>query len=275
MPFQGLPFKAGANPQQAWAGMLQGWTKVRTLLWDQAQPQEALKQAESVYQTQQAQANPRLLPPWWPRFQETSGFAALHARQFPAAYQLFFQANNLYMAGYTALMAQAWPEAQQCWLQLAKTQPNHWGVSLWSLLQGQQQITPTFLQIRNHVEMDVHYLLTYGHVGLAEQLLAASDTLAQFNPEVYKLLGRMLLFHGRYPQAYAQLDKALQVLPNDPELYFTLGEGYAREKRWEESHLMLTQCLAMVPSLVPAQRLSQEVLAVLNKLASPENGELL
>lgn len=198
----------------------------------------------------------------WPQvavYVELGGYALLSQQQYEAAAQHFAQVGRRYLAGYAWMLAGDMEQARQQWVQLVPQRGNHWCVHLFGMVTKQLTTYPTFLQVRNHLEADISHLVTAGQEESLANVLAALDTLAQSNPEAYKLAGRALMNVNRLAPAKPLLLRAQSILPQDAEIYFHLGQLYARSENWREARLMLRQCLAINACYTPAQWLLEKV----------------
>jgi tetratricopeptide (TPR) repeat protein len=190
---------------------------------------------------------------------ELCGYALMEQQHYSQAANHFAQVNKPYLAGYCAMLAGDLEFTRQQWqIQLGRRQ-SHWCLHLFGLITAQLSSYPTFLQVRNHLEGDVAHLAQAGQDVSLTNLLAGLDTLAQSNPEAYKLAGRSLLNVGRLDEALPLLLKAQSVLPQDAEIYYHLGQYYQACHNGPEARLMLRQCLAINGHYTPARWLLNTV----------------
>ena len=157
-------------------------------------------------------------------------------------------------------MASKSDEAATTWNKLLQNHPYHWCMSLYGMLARNLQCMPTFMQIRNHLELDVIELHRAGQYQWLQNLLSHADYLAQINLETWKYVGRAFLNAGiNDTQAENYLMQGQKILPNDPEVYFHLAELWIRQKRWAESKTVLQQGLRINRAYTPAKTLLDEV----------------
>lgn len=190
---------------------------------------------------------------------ELTAWACMHAGKPDWAEPVFVASKRWYGAGYAALLQQNEHQAAMYWHRYAEQHPNHWGLCLLGFIQRKPTIAPTFLQVRNHLEADIKHLFQAQAWTYLENLLCYMDYLSQINPEVYKLIGRSLMHAGQLVQAQYLLIKGQKTLPNDPEIYFHLGQAYQACCNYKDSLLMVKQCLMMNPGYYPASELKQRL----------------
>lgn len=175
--------------------------------------------------------------------------------KYSEAAQWFQQNKDIYLTGYSWMLAGDLQKAYQTWQPLLATKPNHWCGALLGLVSQRLQMPPSFLGIRNHTEMDIYALSQASQMTFLENYLHYRNMLGMVNPEVYKLMGRSLSYAGSPQRGLALLLEAQRICAQDPEVYFHLGQVYHRLKQFKEARLMLQQTLMMQPTYVPAQDL--------------------
>lgn len=186
---------------------------------------------------------------------ELAGLILRDQKKFEDAAKLYRDIGDDYQAGYCMLLAGKMNDVRPYWARLAGKRPNHWCVSLFGMITHQITAYPTLLQVRNHLESDVTNLIAANQVQFLENLLMYADFLAQLNMEAYKFLGRALMYVGWLDKAEPFLLKGQKTLPNDPEVYFHLGQYSVHRKLYKDARLMLNQCLLISPAYTPAREL--------------------
>lgn len=186
---------------------------------------------------------------------ETAGLFCRYRRNFAQAIKHYARIPDYFQAGYCALLMGDLKQVETYWTPLVKANPTHWCAHLYGMISQQLQTVPTLLQIRNYLEQDICHLLQNNQIQFAENLLAHAHYLAQINPESYKLIGRSLTLEKRYKQAEYFLRLGQKNLPQDPEVYYHLGEILALLNRPTEAALMLKQCLLISSVYHPAREL--------------------
>lgn len=190
---------------------------------------------------------------------ELVGLAYEKQQQYDEATEAFSVGGDLYQSGYCQMLGGNLPKAAEIWKNLLPERPNHWCLTLYGMVTGNLNSLPTFLQIRNHLEADIVYLSRAGQTAMAENILRYVDTLSDINYEVYKFAGRALFHAGRLDKAGLFLLRGQKALPNDPEVYYHLGQYYHSLGNNDDAALMLHQCLLISPTYLPAKMLHAEV----------------
>jgi tetratricopeptide (TPR) repeat protein len=238
----------GASPKET-------LTAVREALFIQKQPETALAILAPWLQNQDLEAMEKR------QMFELAGMAYQKYRQFDEASRAFSEIGDHYQAGYAQMLKGDLQQTGLLWQPLLTIRQNHWAVWLFGMITGSLKALPTYLQLRNHLEADVGHLLWANQPKLLEALLAYSDFLAEVNYEAYKYIGRAFLNAGQYERARDFMLKGQRVLPNDPEVYYHLGEYFCAEGQADQALLVLQQCVQMCPFYTPAKLLRQTLLA--------------
>lgn len=179
--------------------------------------------------------------------------------KFEEAYKLYEQINDHYQAGYCALCVGNLPQVQAQWTKVLMERQNHWCVSLYGMVTQQLRTYPTLFQVRNHLESDIANLISANQPAFLENMLNYIDFLTQLNLEAPKFAGRALMNSGWTDRAGPYLLKGQKALPNDPEIYFHLGQYSIMQKHHKEARLMLKQCLMISPTYSPAKELLDQL----------------
>lgn len=190
---------------------------------------------------------------------ELMGLILRSQGKYRDAAHLYEKIHDRYQQGYCALLEGDVPKVQKAWSQLLGERQNHWCVTLYGMVTQQLRTYPTLFQIRNHIESDICNLINAKQDVYLENLLSHIDFLTQINLESPKFAGRALMHMGWFNQAGAFLIQGQKALPNDPEIYFHLGQYSVTLRHWKEARLMLKQCLLISPSYRPADELLQQI----------------
>lgn len=180
-------------------------------------------------------------------------------QEYDEAASCFLSIEDFYQSGYCRMLKGDLESAFDCWKNLLAMRSNHWCLTLSGLVTGHLSSVPTFLQIRNHLEADVVHLVQAGQDLLVTNMMRYAGVLADINFETYKFLGRGLLNAGKLGEAGVLLLKGQQVLPNDPEIYYHLGQYYHALGNRTDALLMLQQCVLISPHYTPARWLLEEL----------------
>ena len=175
--------------------------------------------------------------------------------KFDQAVKLYEQINDFYQAGYCRMLQGRLQDVQPYWGRTLLERNNHWCVSLYGLVTKQLGTYPTLFQIRNHIESDIANLIAAKQEKYLQNLLSYIDFLTQINLESPKFAGRALMHAGHLEQAVGFLVRGQKALPNDPEIYFHLGQYSMTLGHQKEASLMLKQCLLISPTYRPASEL--------------------
>jgi tetratricopeptide (TPR) repeat protein len=190
---------------------------------------------------------------------ELMGLILRSQLKFNDALRVYEGINDYYQAGYCLMLQGQLDKVQPYWEKCLIAHHNHWCASLYGLLTRQLVTYPTLFQIRNHIESDIANLVTARQGVYLDNLLSYVDFLTQLNLETPKFAGRALMIAGHYQQARGFLVKGQKALPNDPEIYFHLGQYSFALEHPKEARLMLKQCLLISPAYWPAKELLKKL----------------
>jgi hypothetical protein len=190
---------------------------------------------------------------------ELMGLILRSQRRFEEARAIYDKVADHYQAGYCALLRGDLPRVERHWSRLLEKHPTHWCLSLYGLVTNQLEAFPSLLQIRNHLESDIASFIAADRPDYVENVLGHVDLLMQINLESAKFAGRALLYAGWLGRAAPLLLQGQRVLPNDPEVYFHLGQLSLLQEHFPEARLMLRQCLMINPAYRPAEELLTKI----------------
>lgn len=195
---------------------------------------------------------------------QLAGLIRMKQLRFNEASGYFKQVDDAYMSGYCQLLMGEFQNIQGYWQPLLKSRINHWCIALFGLVTMQLNHYPTMFQVRNHLESDIGNLLAAGRDDMLKNLLSYVDLLTQVNLETPKFMGRALINNiddtsDWLDEAGALLLKGQKTLPNDPEVYYHLGQYRLMKKQKEAAILVLNQCLMMNKDYTPAKDLLHKV----------------
>ncbi|WP_373532139.1 hypothetical protein [Vampirovibrio sp.] len=186
---------------------------------------------------------------------ELMGIILRAQSQYSEAAKLYQQLGDHYQVGYCAMLQGKTQPMQQAWGKMLAVRQNHWCIALYGLIHRQLRSYPTIFQIRNHMESDLANLIAAQQTDYLESFLSHVDLLTQINLETPKFAGRALMNAGWLNRAGKYLLQGQKTLPNDPEIYFHLGQYSAALDHIKEARLMLKQCLMISPTYRPASEL--------------------
>lgn len=222
------------------------------LFRDQA-PQHAYEQLNALL------ADKALAPPARHAASDLAGFALIALKDYAEAARMFESIGNHYLAGYAHLLRGDLYAVHNHWRKVLALRENHWAVTLYGLVTRQLNTYPTFLQIRNHVETDVAFLIAAGQLNYLENYLGYLEFLGQLNLEAFKLVGRALMYAGWQQRAGPILMQGQKACPHDPEVYYHLAQYSLLQNAPADARLLLKQCLMINAHYTPASELLAQV----------------
>ena len=134
-----------------------------------------------------------------------------------------------------------------------------WGNCLINLINLNLEYFPSFIQIRNHLECDLGYLIQANRIEYAESLIKSEEILASINPETYKFIGKALFNNGFANLSINYFMKSQSIMPNDPETYYHLGRYSHLAGSYTEARQMLEHCIAINRHYYPAEKLLSKI----------------
>jgi len=191
---------------------------------------------------------------------ELAGLCLRELKRYADAVELYEAIDDEYQAGYCELLQGRAAHVQKHWLPLIQKRPNHWCLHLYGMMTRQLATYPTLFQIRNHLESDISNFIKAGQMPIVDNIVSYADFLQQLNLESCKFVGRAF-FNARELDP-ACLDKAApyfmkgqKALPNDPEVYYHLGQYKLEKGELGDARVLFNQCLLISPTFMPAKEL--------------------
>jgi tetratricopeptide (TPR) repeat protein len=152
------------------------------------------------------------------------------------AYENFSQAKNILACGYCKFLAGNNYEAKIILNLIKETySAAKWIICLINIIEGTIEENPTYFQIKNFYEQDLNMLFIYEKYKYINTIIENNKYLENFNKEVYKYTARVLINNGCCDKARNYLFKSLEILYNDPETHFMLGEIYIIKNQMEKA----------------------------------------
>lgn len=195
---------------------------------------------------------------------QLKALAYFENRDYLRASQLYQELQLPYQAGFSELLCGNEKRAKEIWNNTTETSSIHWGKCLIDLIHVKVNKIPSFLQIRNFLESDISYFIVAEKLEYAENLIQCAEVLASINPESYKFIGKALLYNDFPNIAASFFFKSQEIIPNDPEIYYHLGQYSNIIGAYSESINMLNECLDINSSYSPAKVLLEKVKLKLN-----------
>lgn len=175
---------------------------------------------------------------------------------------LSFFKNNGYIveAAYCELFSDNLDEAFELFSSWSEFNARaEWGVFLCKLIKGYSDKYPTYLQIRNFLEIDLDMLIKNFKGDYVQNIIRYVDWLASFNPEVYKFIGRVFINNGLEEEGRMFLLEAKNFFYNDPELHYLIAVECFKENKKDEVKQALNACLWVLPGYYPALKMKHEL----------------
>lgn len=171
------------------------------------------------------------------------------------AYLYFEKAQNIYGCAYCKFIKKRLDEAKIL-LRLMKESSSiaNWLFVLISIVQNDVSENPTYFQIRNFYEQDLELLFNYKNYDYIQKILDKSSYFEKYNREIYKYSARVLLNNNHIDLAKKMLKKSLEILYNDPETHYLLGDVYLIENNLENAKYEFDLSSKVCGEYMPAQK---------------------
>lgn len=183
------------------------------------------------------------------------GIILLENGDYKKACEFFKNKKNDYSTGFCYILQGDLQKAREIWYQAKDTPAISWGKTFLGIINYKLEAIPSFLQIRNFLEMTIHYLLDSPQKQLAYRLIESKEFLADCNIETYKYIGRVLAYHDMEELAIEYLQKAISEIPQDYEAIFVLAEIYLKNNDITNAIKYLKQTLYVNKYHTPAQKI--------------------
>lgn len=155
------------------------------------------------------------------------GKISLWNKDLENAYYYFNKAQSVLGCCYCHILNDKISEAQVLLNLVRNSSPCiNWLISLTNILDGKEDIFPSYFQIRNFYEQDLELFFQYNKEKYIKTIISKQDFLEYFNREIFKYTGRVLLNNNLLDKSEELLLKSLDIYYNDPETHFLLGEIY-------------------------------------------------
>lgn len=219
---------------------------------------KALSFLGSIDQSSFSNDNERLL------FYNTLALTYLENGQYKESAEIYRNIGEKYNAGFCELLMGNEAEAEKLWLSEPESSPCQWGKCLLNFINLKKSTEPSYLQIRNHLEIDMGYFIEANKLKYAENLMKNDDIFISINLESYKLIGKVLLNYGFLNMARKYLLKSLDTIPFDSETLYFLGQYNYKIGAYKESKNIIEKCLECNYHYIPAQKLMKKLELKLN-----------
>lgn len=132
-----------------------------------------------------------------------------------------------------------------------------WALIMLSMINGNISEYPTYLELRNFLEIDINILIHYYKGDYVEKIIRYSDFLFTINPEVYKFIGRVFYNNDLLEQSMYFLKRAKSYFYNDPELHYLLAYIFYNNKDYVNAKKAIDDCLQILPDYFPASNMKK------------------
>ena len=194
-------------------------------------------------------------------YKNTLALAYQEKQDYSKAAEIYKEAGEKYQAGFCELLSGNKNEAEKLWYSCCSASPAaQWGICLLDFINLRPNPhIPTYLQIRNFLEMDIGNFIIANKTRYAENIIKNEKVLASVNLESYKLIGRALLNFGFLNLAKKYLIKSVEIVDQDAETFYHLGQYNYAIGAYSECIKMLKRCLELNSYYVPAVHLLKQV----------------
>lgn len=191
----------------------------------------------------------------------TLALAYQEKQEYAKAAEIYKETDEKYQAGFCELLAGNEKEAEKLWYSCCNSSPAaYWGICLLDFINLRPRPhIPSYLQIRNFLEMDIGNFIIANKIRYAENIIKNEKVLASVNLESYKLIGRALLNFGYLNQAKKYLIKSIEIVDHDAETFYHLAQYNYAIGAYPECIKMLERCLELNSYYVPAVKFLKKV----------------
>ncbi|MCD7878312.1 MAG: hypothetical protein LUG16_00080 [Candidatus Gastranaerophilales bacterium] len=182
------------------------------------------------------------------------GKVFLYEKDLKKAKSYFKKSKNYLMLSYCLLMEGKAFRAELILKFIKEESPAaKWLYFLSRLVQDKNSENPTYFQIRNFFEQDLEMLFFYNQNKFIDKVLLNTESLSNFNREVYKYCARVFLNNGFYDKAEEYLKTSLDICYKDPETHFLNGELYIKKKMYDKAALSFNKAIEVNSGYCPAK----------------------
>jgi len=186
-------------------------------------------------------------------FSLTLALAYQEKNEFATAAKFYRDADGYYQAGFCELLTGNKIEAEKLWNNCAPSPALEWGKCLLDFVNLKPNPrVPSYLQIRNFLEMDISYFIRANKLSYAENIIKNDELFISINLESHKLIGRALLNNGFLNMAKKFLLKSLKIIDEDSENYYHMAQYYYAVGAYQDCTKMLETCIDLNSNYIPA-----------------------
>lgn len=169
----------------------------------------------------------------------------------------FFKTNkHILELAYCELFNGNLENSKRLFAEISDKNPRaHWALRMIQFIERYVTFLPTYFEIRNFLEIDIHLLIKANKIDWVENIINGGDLFFSVNPESYKFIARVLMYDN-YPKiAKLFLDKGLDNSYGDPELHIISAEYWLSVNNKKNATKALLNCLKIVPEYFPAKKM--------------------
>jgi len=173
----------------------------------------------------------------------------------------FFKENDYQLEyGYCKMLKGEVNEARKIFTPIRdKDMRADWAYLFIQFMNNYIQFMPSYLQVRNFLEIDIGLLMTAGLSEPVENVINACDIFYQINQESYKFIARVLLNYDYPSVAKVFLDKGVARCYNDPELHFLFGNYHLKHNNKILAKHEFETSLEVLPDYYPAKMMLEQL----------------
>ena len=195
------------------------------------------------------------------RLENASKF--FNEKHYEDAFKEYLSLEMYYECGYCKFILGDIENAKLFWQKSHIDSPAiTWGQNVSRLCSLMVPHSLTFFQIRNFLERDLQLLIENNQLIMVENIISAADILAEFNPETYKFIGRVLMNNGYFDIAYEFLLKSRDICYKDCEIHFLLAQFYLAKGNNKEAIKILEKSISLNSSYFPAKKLLSQIVSL-------------
>lgn len=193
---------------------------------------------------------------------------SLFAGKFNLTKACFVRSNNLESCAFVSILTGDYNEAKVILLNCVKSPVTSWCNYLISLHENKLSLRfhPSFLQVRNFLELTVQGLLRSGNSDLLHKIENNIDLLLDINLDAYKLIGISYYLFGDINSAKEILTQCLDLNRYDGELYYHLSKVYTDLGDYETAYKMIKNARVMMPNHYASKLQESHCLEVISNI---------
>lgn len=173
----------------------------------------------------------------------------------------FFEENNYQLEyGYCKMLKGEVNEARKIFTPIRDSDMRaDWAYLFIQFMNNYIQFMPSYLQVRNFLEIDISLLIKAGLPDAVENVINACDIFYQINQESYKFIARVLLNYNYPMLAKIFLNRGVERCYNDPELHFLYGNYHLLYNNKTLAQHEFETSLEVLPGYYPAKMMLEKL----------------